>query len=333
MPQIVVSDTDFGSFDFEQNMVEAAGINFAGFDAPGGQEPRALIEHLAGAQGAITSYGQYTREVFESCPGLACVCKTGTGYDNIDVEAATRSGCAVCNVPAYGTEVVSDHAIALALCVLRRVVETDRAMRAGKWNFTDFRPLGQARGRTFGVVGMGNIGRACARKAQALGFKVIAWNRPGTAGCAPMQNVEFVAFDELLARADVISFHTAYTSQTHHMLNAQNISLLKPGAVVVNTSRGKVIDTNALAQALFDGKLFGAGLDVFEEEPVDFSSAICKAPNTVLTPHSAYWSEESAAQLRQRCTQQAIDVVCGIAPESCVNPEALEAAFAKVQPK
>ena len=329
MALIVMADFDFGDCDFERKMVEAVGIQFKSFDDARNSTPAEIIEHLRGADGAITSYGRFTAEVFQALPQLKVVSKTGTGVDNIDVAAATADGCAVCNVPAYGTEVVSDHAIALALACLRRINEIDADMRAGIWDFHRRRPLGQAHGRTFGVVGYGNIGRAVARKARGLGFNVVVWDHKGHPGRLTPEDFPYVTFENLLKTADVVSFHTALVPATRHLLNAENLKLMKPDAIVVNTSRGAVIDNDAVAAALCAGKLWGAGIDVFEHEPVSPDAPIMHAPHTVLTSHAAYWSEESAVELRQRCTQNAIDVVCGRTPEACVNPEALPAALAK----
>lgn len=329
MATIVMSDFDFDDCTFERKMVEAAGIRFESFSDARNRTPAEIIEHLRGADGAITSYGRYTAEVFAALPQLKVVSKTGTGVDNIDVAAASEAGVAVCNVPGYGTEVVSDHAIALALACLRRINEIDADMRAGVWDFHRRRPLGQVHGRTFGIVGYGNIGRACARKAAGLGFKVIVWDHKGHPGHLTPEGYAYVGYEELLREADVVSFHTALVPATRHLLNADNLKLMKEDAVVVNTSRGAVVDLDAVAAALEAGKLWGAGIDVFETEPVPADAAIMRAPHTVLTSHAAYWSEESAAELRRRCTQNAIDVVLGHTPEACVNPEVLPRALAK----
>ncbi len=139
-------------------------------------------------------------------------------------------------------------------------------MRAGVWDFARRRPLGQVRGRTFAVVGYGNIGRATAVKAAALGFSVVVWDRHGQPGTLTAEGFPYLVFDEALRAADVVSFHTALTPETRHLLNADNIALLGPGAIVVNTSRGAVIDTDAVAAALEAGRLWGAGIDVFETE-------------------------------------------------------------------
>ncbi len=309
MPKIVVTDTDFGDSSFEQTLVEKAGISFAAFNGPHDRSPEKIIEHLRDADGAITSYGNYDAQVFAALPHLLVVSKTGTGVDNIDVAAAKKNGTVVCNVPGYGMEVVSDHAIALTLSVLRRINEIDQDMRNDIWDFQKRRPLGQVHGRRFGVVGYGNIGRAVARKARGLGFDVIVWDHKAVAGQYSPEDFLYVSLDDLLQTCDVVSFHTALVPETRHLLNARNITSMKQDAIVINTSRGAVIDTDALADELIKGKLWGAGIDVFETEPLPADAKIRQAPHTTLTAHCAYWSEESAVDLRTRATQNAIKVV------------------------
>lgn len=321
MAKIVITESDFENTDFEERLCAEAGVEVAVFSD---RSAEGIIRNAHDADGIITSYGNFPRAVFEALPQLKVVSRTGVGYDSIDLQAATDHGCAVCTAPGYGTEVVSDHAITLALTVLRRINEIDADMRAGVWDYARTRPLGQVHGRTFGVVGMGEIGRATARKAHGLGFKVVCCSRSLKPGRRTPEGYDILSFQELLKVSDVVSFHTALTPDTFHMLDAERIALMKPDAVVVNTSRGAVIDTDALADALSHDRLWGAGLDVFEGEPVDFESAICKAPHTVLTSHAAYWSEESGLELRTRTTRSAIDVVLGRRPADCLNPQVFD---------
>ena len=319
MPKIVAVDTDFEDNNLEEAMARDAGIEF---EVTHGRTAQAVIDGLleTGADAAVTSYAMFPREVFEACSNLKVVSRTGVGYDEIDVEAATEHGVAVCNVPGYGTEVVSDHAIAMTLALLRRLPELNADVHHGIWDPTGHRPMGQVYGRTFGVVGMGDIGRAVARKARGLGFEVICWSHSLVPGRRTPEGFEVVSYDELLKRADVVSFHTALVPATHHLLNAENIKLLKPGCIVINTSRGAVVDTAAVAAALTAGTLWGAGIDVFEEEPLPADDPLVKAPHALLTPHAAYWSEESGRELRERAMQAAIDAVQGRVPVDCLNP-------------
>lgn len=317
-PKIVVVDSDFENEDIETALCNAAGIDIAVFHD---RTPEGIIKNAADADGVITSYGQFTEEVFASLPKLKVVSRTGVGYDLIDIPAATKYGVAICNVPGYATEVVSDHAIALTMDCLRRTNEMDADMRQGIWSHDKRRPLGQVAGRTFGVVGMGHIGSAVAKKAQGLGFKVICSSYSLKPGTTSPDGFPVYSYEDVLRQADVVSFHCALTADNHHMLDAEHIALMKPDAIVINTARGGLIDTAALAQALTEDKLWGAGIDVFEEEPVSMDDPIMKAPHTVLTPHAAYWSEESGKILRTRSAQNAIDVVLGKHPADCLNPQ------------
>lgn len=321
MPTIALVNMDFASFEIEEQMAKDARVKLI---VSSMRDAASTIANCKQADGIVTSYGEFPREVFEALPQLKVVSRTGVGYDAIDVDAATQHGVAVCTAPGYANEVVSDHAIALAMGVLRRINELDADIRAGVWDYAARRPLGQAHGRVFGVVGMGAIGRATARKATGLGFEVICSSRSLVAGRRTPEGYDICTFDELLQKADVVSFHCALTPQTRHMLDAAHLAMMKPDAVVVNTSRGAVIDTCALAQALEEGRLWGAGLDVFEEEPVSIEHPIFKAPHTLFSAHAAYWSEESGVELRTRTMQSAIDVVCGRKPADCLNPAALE---------
>lgn len=318
MQTIALCNLDFENTDFERRMASEAGFAVVEFSE---RDPQSIIQKAAGASGIETSYGEFPREVFEALPDLKVLSRTGVGVDTIDLQAATEHGVVVCNVPGYATEVVSDHAIALTLDVLRRTNELDADVRTGIWDFSRRRPLGQVKGRVFGVAGMGHIGRAAARKAAGLGFSVICWSHSLEPGTVTPEGYEVVAFDDLLRRSDVVSFHTALTPATHHLLDAKGLALMKPGAIVVNTSRGAVVDTAALAQALTQGKLWGAGIDVFEQEPISPNDPLLKAPHTVLTPHCAYWSEESGVELRTRAMQAVIDVLQGKRPQDVVNPQ------------
>lgn len=322
MSKIVITDYDMDDTRVEAQMAADAGVELAVFED---RSPEGIIKNAADADGIVFSYGNMTRAVIETlAPKLKVISRTGVGFDTIDVPAATECGVAICTPPGYGNEVVSDHAIALALAVLRRINELDRDIKAGVWDFARTRPLGQCAGRVFGVVGMGEIGRAVAKKANGLGFKVVCWSRSLKPGRRTPEGYDILDYEELLRVSDVVSFNCALAPQTRHMLDEERIALMKPTAVVVNTSRGPVIDTWALARALEEGRLWGAGIDVFETEPVGPDHPLLRAPHTVLSAHAAYWSEESARELRRRATQAAIDVVLARHPADCLNPTVLK---------
>ena len=189
MAKIVIADSDFVVSDIEQKMIEDAGIEFARFQD---KSAAGIVKNCADAEGIITAYGEFPRGVFAALPKLEVVSRSGVGYDTVDLAAASEFGVAVCNVPGYATEVVSDHAIAMTLALLRRLPELNADVHHGIWDPTGHRPMGQVYGRTFGVVGMGDIGRAVARKARGLGFEVICWSHSLVPGRRTPEGFEFV---------------------------------------------------------------------------------------------------------------------------------------------
>jgi D-3-phosphoglycerate dehydrogenase len=230
---------------------------------------------------------------------------------------------AVCNVPDYGIEDVSDHAIALALSLARGIARLDRGLRRGDYSLTPVRPLHRITGRVFGVVGLGLIGAATARKARALGYRVIGYDPLHVVGSITKECVSVVGFEELIAEADVISLHVPLNAHTRHLINDAVLDRVKPGAVLVNTCRGGVVDTNALVDALKNGRLHAAGLDVFEEEPLPSASPLLELENVVLTPHAAWYTEESQEELKRRTAENVAEVLAGRVPRNILNPEVL----------
>ena len=319
-PRVVVTDLDQPSLDEEESVAAAEGIELVRAEC---RTEADVIRAAQGADGLIVQYAPITRAVFESLPALRVVARYGVGVDTVDVEAATEFGVAVCNVPDYGTEDVSDHALALALSLARGVVGLDRAMRGGNYSLAPVQPLHRVAGRVFGVVGLGLIGAATARKARGVGYRTIGFDPLYEPGTTTQDGTEVVDFDELISRADVVSLHVPLNTHTRHLVNADVLEAMKPGAVLVNTCRGGVVDTEALIEALRSGGIRGAALDVFEQEPLPQDSPLLELPNTVLTPHAAWYSEESQIELKRRTAQNAADVLAGRNPRNVVNQEVL----------
>jgi D-3-phosphoglycerate dehydrogenase len=282
-----------------------------------------VIAECGDAEGIVVQYAPITGRVLAALPKLKAVGRYGVGYDTVDVPAATRHGVAVCNVPDYGTEDVSDHAIALALSLERGVVLLDRRMRDGDYAFEAARPLHRVATRVFGVVGLGRIGSATARKARGVGYSVIGHDPRFSGAPTGPEAVRLVQLDELFATADVVSLHLPLDAVTRHFINEAALAAFKEGAILVNTSRGGLVDTGAVVAALQSGTLKGAALDVFESEPLPSDSVLRLLENTVLTPHVAWYSEESYSELKTRTMQNVVDVCAGRPPRNIVNPEAL----------
>lgn len=312
--RVTITDLDHDSWDIERAVAEAEGVEFSfingGKDA--GLDPRAK-----GSDGLLVQYADITAEVMDYLlPELKVIGRYGVGVDTIDLDAAEQRGIVVVNVPDYGTESVADHAIALALAVARNLPTLDAQARRSSMDIGPAMPIHQFRDQTFGVLGFGHIGHACARKARGLGFTTVVSDPAIAPSVTEVEGFKVVRMDELLASSDIISIHVPLIASTKHLFNDETFAKMKDGAIVVNTARGGVIDTEALVRAISSGKLRGAGLDVLETEPLPAGAPIAALERVVLTPHAAYYSEESYYQLKRRTMQNTIDVLKG---RDCAN--------------
>ena len=320
--KIVITECDHDSFDAERAVAQAAGAVLVLHQSRTTAE---LVENARDADGIVVQYAQVTAEVMDALPGLRAIGRYGVGVDSVDIDAATARGIAVCNVPDYGTESVSDHAIALALAAVRAIPRLDRSLRAGSFDLAAVRPLYRTRGRVFGVIGMGRIGTATARKAAGLGFEVIGHDSAAEPGSVTFRGFPAVAFGELLERSQVISLHTPLDAQTRNLIGPAELARMRSDAIIVNTSRGGVLDTDALVAALASRQVLGAAIDVYETEPLPIGHPLTTFDNVVLTPHIAWYSEESYDELKRRTVANVVDVCAGRAPRNIVNPEVLGA--------
>jgi glycerate dehydrogenase len=275
--------------------------------------PSATIERAQGAAIVLTNKVRLDAATIVALPDLRFVGVLATGYDVVDVEAARQHDVIVSNVPAYATDSVAQHVFALLLELTNRAAEHDRAVRDGQWasagafTFWNTR-LTELRGKTLGVVGYGRIGRRVAEIGRAFGMQVVSATRSAT----PEQGVTFLSVDELFQTADVVSLNCALTGETNHMVDKRRLADMKPGALLINTSRGALVDNDALADALDHGPLGGAALDVVDGEPIDASHALFDQPrNLIVTPHNAWTSHESRSRLMAVTAQNVASFVAG----------------------
>ncbi len=279
-----------------------------------------VIARTRDADALIISSSPVTRRVMESLEGVKAVMRTGVGYDVIDVPAATELGVVVINVPDIWIREVANHALALLLAWNRRIVTLDREVHAGTWSSRG-PGTGSLHGETVGIVGLGNIGSAFARRIAALETHVIACDPYVDDGRFKALGVERVDLPTLAARADYVSVHALLNAETRGLINEAFFRRMKPTACLVNTSRGPVVDEGALVRALQEGKLAGAALDVFEEEPLAANSPLRRMDNVILTPHAAYFSSPAVAQVPKRCGEEIARVLLKERPLNVVNPE------------
>lgn len=320
--KIVITECDHDSLAPEHEITEPAGAQLVLTQSRSAAE---LVANAAGADGILVQYAAITAEVMDALPDLRVIGRYGVGVDTVDVPAATARGIAVCNVPDYGTEAVSDHAIALALSAARGIPRLDRGVRAGSIDLVAVRPLYQVHERVFGVVGMGLIGTATARKAAGVGYQVIGYDAAAPAGVSTFRGFPSVGLNELLERSQVVSLHTPLTDATRELIGAPELARMRPDALLVNTSRGGVVDGDALVAALAAGTIHGAALDVHEAEPLPTDHPLTTLDSVVLTPHLAWYTEESYEELKRRTVTNVVQVCSDQMPRDIVNPDVLGA--------
>ncbi len=312
--KVVIIDCDHGSTEEERAVLSQleADVDFAQIS---GEE--AILARCCNADGIILQYAPLPRKMLEALPRCKVLSRYGVGVDTIDVEAATDLGIIVANVPDYCMEEVSDHTLALFLCLVRKVMSLERSIRLGNWDFRIAVPIHRLKGMTYGIVGCGRIGREVAKRVEAFGLRVIGYDPY----INEVEGIELVSFEKLLAQSDFISIHCSLTESTHHLLGRDQFRKMERKPIVLNVSRGAVVDEAALIEALEREWISGAGLDVLETEPPDAKSPLLKRDNVILTPHIAYYSEESKSEMKRRTAENVFNVLTGKLPDSVVNEE------------
>ena len=282
--------------------------------------PDEIVRALEGADAAISLGPRFSADVFARLDDrFWLLVHAGTGYDTVDVDAATARGVMVANLPFQCVHEVANSALAYVLALNRRVVEADRHVRAGGWDRSSFGPIGPIEGEVLGLLGFGNIARAVARRGQALDMRVVAHDPYADAAAAAALGVALLPLDELLRQADYVSNHLPHNAETHRLMNEARFRAMKPTAYFVNTARGKTVDEAALVRALQEGWIAGAGLDVFEVEPVPADSPLRALENVLLAPHLAGTSVASAVKNRQHAIDQVEEALRDGKPSALVN--------------
>ncbi len=254
-------------------------------------DPQVLSSRLRDAEVAVNIRGrtQFTADVLAGCPKLRIISIWGTGTDNVDLKAAATRGITVTNTPGANAIAVAEHTVALMLAMVKQLAPGDQAIRQGGWPRN---LVHQLRGKRLGIIGTGLIGREVAAMGKGLGLDIVAWTFHPDAGLAARYGVRYVELDELLRTSDIVSLHLRATLETRHFLNRERLTHMKPGAFLVNTARGSLLDEATLVELLRTKRIAGAGLDVFEVEPLPSGHPLTTLPNVLLTPHAAGMTPE-----------------------------------------
>jgi phosphoglycerate dehydrogenase-like enzyme len=327
MPIVLISPREVAAFAGKfRDVLDAAGLEIATLPPAPANEPTEaeLLAGLAGVEAVIAGSEPYTPRVLAANPRLRVIARVGVGFDAVDLPAATAAGVAVTTAPGTNQGSVAEHTFALILGFTRHIPLRHAALAAGGWNRVMSLPL---RGRTLGLAGLGRIGKAVAARAAAFEMRVLAYDpAPDTAFCSA-HGIALIPFDQLLAESDFLSLHLPLTPDTRHIINGGALARMKPGAVLVNTSRGGLVCEADLVPALRAGRLGGAALDVFEVEPLPADHPLRTLPNVVLTPHAAGVDVRSLEDMARSAAEAVAALRRGEWPtEKVVNP-AVRAAF------
>lgn len=308
MFKVLITDYGFNNVEQEKKVIEAAGGELTALHCKSEDE---IIEAARGVDAVIVQFAPVTAKVINSLTNCKIIVRYGIGYDNVDIRTAKEKGIMVCNVPDYCIDEVADHTLALALTLARQIPAIDKRTREGIWKLAPVTPMPAFKNMLFATLGLGRIAKGVLARAGAFGFRLGAYDPFVKEEVFKELSVERMEPEDIFKEADILSLNSPLTPETKHIINRETLSLMKPTSILVNTSRGGLIDTNALADALQNDKIGYAGLDVFEEEPLPANSPIRKCKNTILTSHVSYYSEASLLQLQKMATEEVVRCIKG----------------------
>lgn len=328
---VVVTDDRFGDYSIEQALVEEVGGQISIMSdmltaihaATLTDWPKDQLDLLSGAEVLLANLFPITPAVLDGATKCHTVVRYGVGYDSVDIPAATARGVAVVTVPGFASPEVAAHATALWVALERRLLPTDRAIRAGGWPNHGGWPLRRLSTITAGILGYGAISRALVPMIHGFGVtRVLVHDiKPIDPPADPAHAVESVSFDRLLSESDVLFLLAPHTPETHHIINRESLKRMKREAILINTARGGLVELSALGHALGEGTIRAAGLDVFESEPPPEAADFADLEDCIMTGHMAYFSRDSVTELKRRAAEYAVEALSGSLPASTVNPE------------
>ena len=314
-PRFLITDYQFPDIASERRIIENAGGDLVAFQC---KTERDVIDVAKDADALLVQWAPITRTVIDHLPNCKVIVRYGIGLDNIDLDAARDRGVAVRNIPDYCIEEVADHTFSLALALARQLLQIDRQVREGTWSIVPPRPMPALRESTFVTIGYGRIARAVLHRARGFGFQLAACDPYLPPGVDFPSDVTRVDFEDALQVADILSLHVPLTRETRHLIGPEALTMMKPTSVLINTARGALIETVALAGALDEGVIGGAGLDVFEAEPLPAEHPLRTCRNALLTSHVSWYSQLSGPTLQRLAAEEAVRSLRQASPTLCM---------------
>ncbi|MBR2806250.1 MAG: C-terminal binding protein [Oscillospiraceae bacterium] len=314
--KVVILNVNYPDFDVEKRLFSTIDADLI-FNDPGEDEDR-IIECVRDADCIMTRETLITKRVLDGLDHCAGIVRYGVGVDNIDLDYAREKHIYVANVPDYGApSIVPEHAMALMFAVARRLVTRDRAVRNGSWDIGAAEPMYGFEGRKVGIIGCGKIGRAFAKKISGIGFSEILGFDPYAGEC---EGIRMTDLETLFSESDIVSLHAPLTEDTYHIVNKKTLELMKPTAILINTSRGGLVDIDALTYALKNDLIFGAGIDVFEQEPPNITHELFSLDNVTVTDHCSWYCTMTQGNVQRIAAEDAVRIIKGEEPKAWCNP-------------
>ena len=325
---VVIADSPFETSEKEEAILGKIGASVQRFTCSNESQ---VISAAKNAHVVLCDASPITRNVIMNLQQAVGIVEYGVGYDNIDVNAATEKGIVVCNLPDFMTSEVADHTVALVLALARKLHQILPSTRSGEWTWSKFRPIESLDSMTAGIIGFGNIGRQVATRLSAFGMKIVAYDPYILAENVRRLGATPATLEELLTNSDIVSIHVPLTNETRHLIGKRELAMMKKSSILINASRGHVIDQEALLSSLREKQIRAAGLDVLATEPPDPSDPLLMLDNVIITPHMAWYSEQSSSRLQEHAGLEAERILTGQTPRHPVNPQVLSERTAEAR--
>jgi len=318
--KVAITDAEYASHEPEREALSKLNVDLVKFQCKTEDD---VIKNCGDADGLLNQYAPITRKVIENLKNVKVIARYGIGVDNVDLKAATERGVYVANV-IYDIYDVADHAVTLMLSLTRKIPWANQNVKSGIWDWKPFQPINRIKGMTVGIIGFGRIGREVAMRVKGFGVNVVAYDPYLPLEVFEKEKVRKADLDTIFKESDIITLHVALSAETRHMIGKDQLRKMKKSTILVNASRGAVVDEKALYIALKEGWIAGAALDVMEKEPPEKDNPLLKLDNVIITPHMAWYSTASLTEIQRKAAEQVAMALNGRIPTNLVNKDVLK---------